>query len=148
MGVDFRPYSTHSLVGCWYPRDDSGALYGDTAKVQDVLMYSIFGTKQRIKLCKVLKNTDLFVPNSMMNNLEYIITLLPSDEVLVKQTGEGTANYSLENSELEYESIMITSMFSSGKPLVYEHERMFTNTAWPKDDTVQNIDINTCKKSM
>ena len=107
-------------------KDNSGASSGDTAKVQDALMYSIFGTKQRIKLCKVLENTGLFVPNSMMNNLEYIITLSPNTEVLFKQTSQAAANYSHQNLELERETVMkgdlasqITSRFSTGESLVY-----------------------------
>ena len=136
-------------------KDDSGASSGNTTKVQDVLMYSLFGRKQRIKLCRVLEDTGLFVPNSMMNDLEYIIRLPPTSEVLVKQTGETAANYSLENLELEYETIMnddlanqITSMLSTGKSLIYEHVTMFKKIAWPKADTVQNISVNVSRKSV
>lgn len=136
-------------------KDDSGSSSGDTARAQDALMYSIFGTKLRIKLCKVLEGSSLFVPNSMMNNLEYIITLPVSTDVLVKQSGQAQAEYSLENLELEYETITddelaseITSMFSSGKSLVFEHVTMFKKMAWPKADTVQNINVNMPRKSM
>lgn len=63
--------------------DDSGATSGSTEKVQDRLMSDIFGTKLNVKLCNVLQNIGLFVPNTMMNNLEYIVTLPSSSDVLL-----------------------------------------------------------------
>ena len=51
-------------------KDDSGASSGSTDKVQDKLMFDIYGTKLRLKLCKILENIGLFVLNTMMNNLE------------------------------------------------------------------------------
>ena len=101
-------------------------------------MYSIFGTKQ-------------YDEQSSVHN--YII---PSSEVLVKQTGEGAINYSLKNLELEYETIIndvlasqITSMFSTGKSLIYEHVIMFKQISWPKAaDTVQYINVTVPRKSM
>lgn len=56
-------------------KNDSGATSDLTDKVQDKLMYDMFGTTQRIKLSKILDGIVLFVPHTMMNNLEYIITL-------------------------------------------------------------------------
>ena len=88
-------------------KDDSGESYGSTARVQDALFalltpFKVFATKLRIKLCKILENIGLFVPNSMVNNLEYIIPLPASTNILEKQTGEAQASYCLENLELEY----------------------------------------------
>ena len=40
----------------------------DDAKVQDKLMYNIFGTKQIIKLSKILDSIGFFVSHTMMNN--------------------------------------------------------------------------------
>lgn len=57
--------------------------------------------------------------------------MLPSSEVLVTQSGQAAASCSLENLELEYETIVnddlasqTTSMFSTGKFLFYEHVTM------------------------
>ena len=87
-------------------KGDSGASSGDDVKVQDKLKYDTFGTKQRIKLSKILDSIGLFVPHTMMNNLEYIIMLPSSSEVLVTQTGEASIEYTLQNLHLEYETII------------------------------------------
>lgn len=136
-------------------KNDSGTSSGDTAKVRDALMFKVFGTKLRIKLCKILKNIGLLVPNSMMNNLVYNIALPESMDVLVKQTGQVAAEYSLENLELEYETMMnedlaseISSIFSQGKSLIYEHVTMFKRITWPKANPIQNINVNVPRKSM
>lgn len=41
-----------------------------------------------MKLGKVLENIHVFVPNSMMNNIKYTITVQEDTDVLIKQTGE------------------------------------------------------------
>lgn len=41
-----------------------------------------------------------------MSNIEYIIMLPSSSDVLVTQTGEASADYSLDNLHLEYETIL------------------------------------------
>ena len=43
-------------------KDDSGASSGNTSKVSDGLMYSVHGTKQRIKLGKILEDHGLYTP--------------------------------------------------------------------------------------
>ena len=136
-------------------KDDSGATSGCTAKVQDKLMFDIFGTTQRLKLNKVLENTGLFLPNRMMNNLDYIITLPSSSDVLITQTGEASTSYSLQNLQLGYETVTnsdlaneIESVFLSGKSILCEHITMFQKIAWPKANTIQNINVNVPRKSM
>ena len=61
----------------------SGATSGSTEKVQDRLMSDIFGSKLKVKLCNVLQNIGLLVPNTMMNNLVYVVTLPSSSDVLL-----------------------------------------------------------------
>lgn len=72
----------------------------------------------------------------MMNDLEYIIALLA-------QTNQASASYSLENLELEYETISnnqlveeISSMFSLGRSISYEPVTMFQKISWPKASTI------------
>ena len=118
-------------------------------------MFDVFGTTLRLKLCKILENIGLLVPHTMMNNFEYIITLPASSDVLVTQTGEASADYSLENLHLEYETIMsdqlaneISSSFSTGRSLPYEHVTMFQKISWSKSLTIKNIDVNVPRKSV
>ena len=111
-------------------------------------MFDIFGTK-------VLENIGLFVPNTMMSNLEYIMTLPASSTMLSTQANHAAANYSLENLELEYETITnpelardITNMFSSSVSIPLEHVTMFRKISWAKANTVQKITVNIPHKSM
>ena len=64
----------------------------------------------------------------MNNNFRYIITLPQSSEILVAQSGQTLGSYSLENLELEYETIenqaianSVSSEYGSGHSLSYEH---------------------------
>ena len=41
----------------------------------------------------------------MINNLQYSITLPSASEIMKAQSGEAVEGYSLENLELEYETI-------------------------------------------
>ena len=91
----------------------------------------------------------------MMNNLESIITLPPSSEVLLKQTGEAAVEYSFKKLELEYKTFMnddfasqIKGMFSNGKSEIYEHVMVFKKIVWPKTDIVRHINVNVPRKIM
>ena len=86
-------------------KDDSGASSGNTSKVSDVLMYSVHGRKQRIKLGKILEDHSLYSPHDMTNNLQYIITLSKATDIMVAQSVESVGGYTLENLELECETV-------------------------------------------
>ena len=49
-------------------KDDSGPTSGDAEKASDKLMYDIYGTKQCLKLEKILSDHGLYVPYGMINN--------------------------------------------------------------------------------
>ena len=84
---------------------DSGASKGDAQKVSDALMYGIYSKRQKICLDKIIADHGLYAPFSMNNNPRYIITLPSASEVLIAQGGETLGTYSLENIQLEYETI-------------------------------------------
>lgn len=136
-------------------KGNSGASSGDTAKVGDSPMYSIFGTKLKFRLCNILESIGLFVPNTMMNNLRYIKTLPESTDVLVKQSCQARVECSPENLEFEYQSMMnedfaseITCEFAVGKSLIFEHVTMFARIPWAKAVTIKIINVNVSRKSM
>ena len=109
-------------------KDDSGATSGDATKVSEKLLLDIFGTKQKICLDRIISDHGLYAPFQMNNNFRYIITLPQSSEILVAQSGQTLGSYSLENLELEYETIenqaianSVSSEYGSGHSLSYEH---------------------------
>ena len=64
-------------------KDDSGTTSGNTQKVSDKLMFDIYGTKQCLKLEKILSDHGLYALYDMNNNFQYVITLPKSDEIMV-----------------------------------------------------------------
>jgi hypothetical protein len=64
----------------------------------------------------------------MANNLQYVITLPEADEIMNAHGGEYVEGYTLENIELEYESIdnielarKVESQYNAGRKLSFEH---------------------------
>ena len=91
----------------------------------------------------------------MNNNPRYIITLPAASEILIAQSGETLGSYSLTNIELEYETIdnpdlanEISSLYSTGRSLSYEHVTMMKAVNWSANDTLVNENINLPRKSM
>ena len=136
-------------------KDDSGATSGNTQKVSDKLMFDIFGTKQCLKLEKILSTHRLYAPYGMINNFQYIITLPKASEIMVAQSGQSVAGYSLENLELEYESTEnldlaneVLTHYSQGRSLSFNHVTLIKTVEWDKDATLHNETINIPRKSM
>ena len=73
-------------------KDDSGASTGNTSKVSDGLMFTVHG----IKLGKILEDRGLYAPHSMTNNLQYIITLPKTTDIMVAQPGSSTGGILLK----------------------------------------------------
>ena len=48
-------------------------------------LFSVFGTKQRIRINKILKDHGLYAPHNMTNNLQYVFTLPTADEIMSAQ---------------------------------------------------------------
>ena len=86
-------------------KDDSGPTSGDATKVSEKLIFDIYGTKQKLHLVKIINDRGLFAPYQMINNFKCTISLPESNEILVAQINETLGNYSLENIEIEYETI-------------------------------------------
>ena len=136
-------------------KDDTGAASGDEDKVSDALMFAVHGTKQRIRLGKILEDHGLYAPYSMINNFQYSITLPSASDIMKAQAGEAVAGYSLENIELEYETIEnqdlanhTTEGYEIGRSLSFEHVTLMKRTEWDKDSTLMNETINLPRKSM
>ena len=136
-------------------KDDSGATSGDTQKVSDKLMFDIFGTKQCMNLEKILSDHGLYAPYGMINNFQYVISFPKASDIMVAQSGESVAGYTLENLELEYETIEnldlaneILTKYSTGRSLSYNYVTLMKTVEWNKDATLHNETINIPRKSM
>jgi hypothetical protein len=135
--------------------DDSGVKVGDTGKVADALLHSVYGSKLRKPIDKIIADHGLYVPFSMNNNPMYILTLPQADEIMTAQGGEQVDGYKLDNLELEYETIEndalaseVSSMYSTGRSLSYKHVTLMRTSNWDKDITIVNENINIPRKSM
>jgi hypothetical protein len=91
----------------------------------------------------------------MANDLQYVITLLTADEIMSAQGGESVEGYTLENIELEYESIdnidlarKAENLYGSERELSFEHTTLMKKTEWDKDSTIINETINIPRRSM
>ena len=101
--------------------DDSGVKVGDASKVADALVRSIYGTKLKKPIDKIIGDHGLYTPFTMNNNPMYILTLPEASEIMVAQGGQKVDGYKLENLELEYETIENDSLAS-------EISSMYTTT--------------------
>ncbi|CAB4015594.1 Hypothetical predicted protein [Paramuricea clavata] len=135
--------------------DDSGVKVGDVGKVADALLHSVYGSKLRKPIDKIIADHGLYVPFYMNNNPMYILTLPGSDEIMTAQGGEAKGNYKLDNLELEYETIEndaltseVSRMYSTGRSLSYKHVTLMRTSNWDKDLTIVNENINIPRKSM
>ena len=136
-------------------KDDSGAKSGNTQKVSDALMLSIYGHKQKICLDKIIRDHGLYAPFFMNNNFRYVITLPESNEVMTVQASQTLGTYTLEDLQLEYETIEnmdianeIAEKYSIGRSLSYEHITLMKTVVWAAASTLMNENINIPRKSM
>jgi hypothetical protein len=137
-------------------KDDSSTTTGDSTKVSDALMFSVYGTKLKIPLDRIIADNGLYAPFRMNNNFMYILTLPKASDIMVAQSGEKVGGYTLWNLELEYETIEnqsvadeISSMYSTGRSLVsYQHVTLMRTSNWAKSLTVVNENVNLPRKSM
>ena len=76
-------------------KDDSEASSGNANKVADKLMYDIYGTKQSLKLEKIISGHGLYTPYGMINNFQYILTFPKASDIMVAQSGSSVGGYTL-----------------------------------------------------
>ena len=108
-----------------------------------------YGTKQRIQLGKILKDHGLFSGHDLNLRITYNIKLPDAEDITGSTIGESVDGYTLENIELEYETIdnidlakQIRQMYIDGRTLKYEHVLSFKSTIWDKGTTVnETIDV-------
>ena len=119
------------------------------------LALDVYGTKQRIHLDKIISDHGLYTAFNLLYTLTFVITLPPADEIMEAQSGQKVQGYTLENIELEYETIDnrqiaadITKRYKDGHTLSIEHVTMLKSVEWDKDTTMVNETINITRKTM
>ena len=132
-------------------KDDSA----DKTVSSDALMFKIIGSKIRIKLGQILNNHGVYAPNKMNSDITYYIRLPSADDIMVAQSGQKIAGYTLENIKLEYETIespklaeLTNNEYDIAKSLGFEHITQTFKQQWSKDKTLVNLTINVPRKSM
>ena len=66
-------------------KDDSGAKNRNTQKVSHALMLSIYDSKQKIYLDKIIRDHGPYAPFHTNNSFRYVIKLPPANEIMTVQ---------------------------------------------------------------
>ncbi|CAB4005762.1 Hypothetical predicted protein [Paramuricea clavata] len=118
-------------------------------------LFNVFGTKQKIRIHKILGDHGLYAPYNMAKDLQYVITLPQATEIMSAQSSETVDGYTLENIELEYESIdnvdlarKFENLYGSERELSFEHVTLMKKSEWKKYSTIVNETINVPRRSM
>ena len=104
---------------------------------------------------KIIRDHGLYAPFYMNNNFRYIITLPSSSELMTVQANQTLGTYTLEDLQLEYETIEnidlaneIAEKYFIGRSLSYEHITFMKTVVWAAASTLLNENINMPRKSM
>ena len=119
------------------------------------IAYDVYGTKQRIHLSKIISDHGLYSAFNLPHWITFDITLPSADEIMEAQSGQKVDGYTLENIELEYETIdkkdlakEITEKYMVGRTLLFEHVTLLKTIKWDKDATIVNETINIPRTKM
>ena len=84
-----------------------------------------------------------------------MITLPSAESIMSAQANEIVDGYTLENLELEYETIdsqdlarESSSKYDLGRSLVYEHITHVKALSWSKDSTIENETVSFPRQSL
>ena len=93
----------------------------------------------------IISDHGLYTGFNLPHILTFIITLPPANEIMEAQSGQKVQGYTLENTELEYETIDnsqvgadITKRYMVGRSLSFEHVTMLKSVECDKDATMVN----------
>ena len=130
--------------------DDSA----DKTVVADKTIIDVFDGRVRIKLGKILNDHGLYAPLDAGNIIKYKLIFPKADEIMVAQTSQKVAGYTLEDVRLEYSSIENPDIYNKAlnsfqsRTLVLEDITFIDEENWGKDTTIINKTINLPCSSM
>ena len=119
--------------------DDSA----DKSVVADKTVVDVFGGRVRIKLGKILNDHGLYAPFDAGNIIKYKLILPKADEIMVAQSSQKVAGYTLEDVMLEYSSIESPDIYNKAlnsfqsRTLVFEDVTFIDEESWGK--TLQSL---------
>ena len=121
-------------------KDDSA----DKTVVGDKTIIDVFDSRVRIKLGKILNDHGLYAPLDAGNIIKYKLIFPKADEIMVAQTNQKVAGYTLEDVRLEYSSIENPDVYNKAlssfqsRTLVFEDVTFIDEENWGKDTTIIN----------
>ena len=131
-------------------KDDSA----DKTVVADKTLVNVFEDRVKIKLGQILNDHGLYAPFGMKGNIRYILFLPKADEIMVAQSGQKVAGYSLEDIRLEYSTIKNSNIYNQalneyeGRSLIFRDISFVDAVPWGKDTVLINKTINSPCESM
>ena len=126
----------------------------DKTVVADKTIIDVFDGRVRIKLGKILNDHGLYAPLDAGNIIKYKLIFPKADEIMVAQTSQKVAGYTLEDVRLEYSSIENPDVYNKAlnsfqsRTLVFEDVTFIDEENWGKDTTIINKTINLPCSSM
>ena len=130
--------------------DDSA----DKTVIADKTIIDVFDGRVRIKLGKILNDHGLYAPLDAGNIIKYKLIFPKADEIMVAQSNQKVAGYTLEDVRLEYSSIENPDVYNKAlnsfqsRTLVFEDVACIDEENWGKDTTIINKTINLPCSSM
>ena len=131
--------------------EDDGA---DNSVVADKTVVDVFDGRVRIKLGKILNDHGLYAPLDAGNIIKYKLIFPKAEEIMVAQSNQKVAGYTLEDVRLEYSSIENPDVYNKAlnsfqsRTLVFEDVNFIDEENWGKDTTLVNKTINLPCSSM
>ena len=84
-----------------------------------------------------------------MRELQFVIKLPTSEEIMVAQTGEAKGTYKLTNINLEFETVQgdeisreTFNLYRRGRNLYFDYHKWLLPTTWAKDSTIEEVKVN------
>ena len=101
-------------------------------RLEATTLFGIYGTKQRIKIGKILKDHGVYAPHNMVSDMQYVLTLPASEDIINAQNGEKVAGYTLEYESIDNAELAKTveSQFDTGRTLSFEHVTLLKTVKW------------------
>ena len=84
-----------------------------------------------------------------MKEIEFVIKLPKSEEIMVAQSGEEKGQYKIKDINLEFEMVegmdissQTTALFNRGRHIYYDYPKWLNKIEWAKDSTIQTFSVN------
>ena len=84
-----------------------------------------------------------------MKEIEFVIKLPESEEIMVAQSGQKKEEYKLKDINLEFETVEgmaisreTSALFQKGRYLYYDYTKFLNKVTWSKDSTIESYSVN------